>query len=73
MIIITLVIKELEGSYEDTTVPLKYSAFTEVFSNKSSSALAPINDHIYIIDLEGNTILLYSPIYSLTEPELQVL
>ena len=71
--IVTLVIDEPEGNCKDITISLKYSAFTEVFSDKGSSTLAPINDHIHTIDLEGDTILLYSPIYPLTEPELQVL
>ena len=71
-------IEEEEGSSrlegDSPTVLLqKYSIFTEIFSSKGTRILAPFNEHAHTIELESDIVPLYSPIYPLTEPELEVL
>ena len=78
IVIIIPIIKEEEGSSRlegdsSTILPQKYSIFTEIFSPKEIRILAPFNEYIYTIELESDTVPLYSPIYPLTEPELEVL
>jgi hypothetical protein len=72
-VVVPAVNKEEDSSKDAGSVPLEHSAYIEVFSTKGTRILAPFNKHAYVIDLESNAVLLYSPIYLLAKPELEVL
>ena len=77
-VVIIPIIEEEEGSSRlegdsPTILPQKYSIFTEIFSPEGIRILAPFNEYVYTIELKSDIVPLYSPIYSLTKPELEVL
>ena len=67
-------INDPEGNSDPGTITLsiKHSVYAYIFSEKESRTLAPFNKHAHAIDLDRDVVLLYSPIYPLTEPKLKV-
>ena len=55
------------------TLPSEYGAYSQVFSIEGAQALAPINDYAHAIEIEGDKVPPWGPIYPLAEPELEVL
>ena len=73
-IVVLLTINNLESNNNSRiiTLPIKHSIYTCIFLEKESRTLTPFNKYIYTINLNRDIVLLYSPIYSLTKPELKV-
>jgi hypothetical protein len=55
------------------TLPPQYELYERVFSPTEAQFLAPLNNHAHAIDIEGDEVPPYGPIYPLAEPELEVL
>jgi hypothetical protein len=72
VVVVLAVNKKKDSSKDASSVLLKHFAYIEVFSTKGTRILALFNKHIYIINLESNVVLLYSFIYLLAKPELEV-
>ena len=72
VVVVFTVNKKEDSSKDASSILLEYSTYIKIFSTKRTKILALFNKHIYIINLESNVVLLYSFIYLLAKPELEV-
>lgn len=61
------------GTGETPTIPLEYQDFQDVFSEEKADELPPLEGRQHPIKLEPGSVPPYSPIYNLSEKELEVL
>lgn len=63
----------LNAGTSPVTLPVKYSAFKDLFSKQKANQLPEHKPYDHSIPLEKDTMPPFGPIYSLSEPELQTL
>jgi hypothetical protein len=66
-------IEETEEEMLRRTVPVEYHDLLDVFSKKASEELPPHRPYDHKIELEGSVPFSYSPLYKMTEEELEAL
>jgi hypothetical protein len=57
----------------ESTLPSKYSEYTDVFSENKINSIPPVTRTDHVINFEKNSIISYKSIYHFSEKELIVL